>query len=147
MINLLNSKFAIEVKKSICYSYKENTILYQIIFYENKYGKSEVKQYLFHLKEKADKGNKDARIHFCKTVAYIDFLQEYGTRIGEPVTKYLDGKIWELRPLNDRILYAYYKNDTFILLHHFKKKTGKIPRKELEQAIRNLKDYKERFGE
>ena len=46
-----------------------------------------------------------------------------GTRIGEPITKHLYGEIWELRPLENRILYAYYENDTFILLHHFKKKT------------------------
>jgi len=50
----------------------------------------------------------------------------------------------ELRPLDNRILYAYYKNKTFILLHHFVKKTKKLPPKELEQAKRNLADFIER---
>lgn len=58
-----------------------------------------------------------------------------------------DGEIWELRPLNNRILYAYYEDNKFILLHHFIKTTRKTPKRELEQAIRNLKDYQERNGE
>lgn len=70
-----------------------------------------------------------------------------GTRIGEPVTKYLDNNIWELRPLSNRILYAYWKNNKFVLLHHFIKKTQKTPKKELERAKRNLKSYLERYGD
>lgn len=58
-----------------------------------------------------------------------------------------DAEIWELRPLNNRILYAYYEDNKFILLHHFIKTTRKTPKRELEQAIRNLKDYRERNGE
>ncbi len=120
--------------------------MYQVIFYEDKHGNKEIEKYLLDLKSKSDTGNKDAKIHFCKIVAYIDSLEEYGTRIGTPVTKHLDGEIWELRPLDNRILYAYYKNNTFILLHHFKKKTRKTPKKEIKQAVRNLKDYQERYG-
>ena len=126
---------------------KEKIILYNVIFYEDKHGRIEMKEYLLNLKEKADNGSKNDRIHFNKIVAYIDSLEEYGTRIGEPVTKHLDGEIWELRPLDNRILYAYYKDNTFILLHHFIKKTGKTPKRELKQALRNLKDYQERYGD
>lgn len=121
--------------------------MYNIIFYEDKHGNREIEQYMFDLKEKADKGNKDARIHFTKIVAYIDSLEEFGTRMGEPVTKHLNGEIWELRPLDNRILYAYYKDNCFILLHLFRKTTRKTPKRELAQAIRNLKDYRERYGE
>lgn len=121
--------------------------MYDVIFYEDKNGRKEIEEHLLMLKEKADDGNKDARIQFNKIVAYIDSLEELGTRIGEPVTKHLDGEIWELRPLSNRILYAYYENNTFILLHHFIKTTRKTPKREIEQAIRNLKDYRERNGE
>ena len=41
-------------------------------------------------------------------------LEELGTRVGEPVTKHLDGEIWELRPLKNRFLYAYYKDNKFM---------------------------------
>jgi len=62
----------------------------------------------------------------------------------EPFVKHIDGDIWELRPLGNRILYAYYKDNKFILLHHFIKKTQKLPPRELEQAKRNLAEHIER---
>ena len=73
-----------------------------------------------------------------------DMLEELGSRVGEPVTKHLDGEIWELRPLKNRFLYAYYKDNKFIILHYFIKKTQKTPKREIEQAKRNLQDYLER---
>ena len=99
--------------------------MYDIIFYEDKNGRKKIEEYILTLKNKADAGNKDARINFNKIVAYIDLLEEIGTRVGEPVTKHLEGEIWKLRPLSNRILYAYYENNSFILLHHFKKTTKK----------------------
>ena len=47
--------------------------------------------YLIELKRKADNGNKNARINLNKIVAYIDMLEEIGTRTGEPITKHLYG--------------------------------------------------------
>ena len=58
--------------------------------------------------------------------------------------KHLEGEIWELRPLRDRILFAAWDGCTFILLHLFMKDTQKTPRREIEQAKRNLADYRER---
>ena len=52
--------------------------------------------------------------------------------------------IWELRPLKTRIFYAYYKDNNFVVLHSFVKKTKKTPGIELEKAKRNLKDFLER---
>ena len=56
-------------------------------------------------------------------------LKNRGTMIGEPFIKHLEGDIWELRPLRDRILFAAWLDDGFILLHYFVKKTQKIYRK------------------
>ena len=117
--------------------------MYEIEFYEDKNGKSEIADFIRELNQKSST-NKESRINFNKIAAYFDLLEEFGTRIGEPVTKHLDGEIWELRPLKNRLLYAYYKDNKFIILHHFIKKTQKTPRKEIEQAKRNLKDYLER---
>jgi phage-related protein len=52
--------------------------------------------------------------------------------------------MWELRPLKDRILFAAWDGQSFILLHHFTKKTPKTPKQEIDQARRNLADYRER---
>lgn len=117
--------------------------MFNIEFYENENGESDVKDFLRNLRNKA-KSNKDARINFEKAVAYIDALEEVGTRIGQPITKHLEGEIWELRPLSNRILYAYYENNTYVLLHHFVKKTQKTPRREIEKAIKEIDDFKRR---
>ncbi len=119
--------------------------MYEIVFYEDKNGKSEIVDFIKELNRKSST-NKESRINFNKVVAYLDLLEEFGTRVGEPVTKHLEGEIWELRPLRNRLLYAYYKDSKFIILHHFIKKTQKTPRRELEQAKKNLQDYLERNG-
>ena len=112
-------------------------------FYEDKNGISEIADYIKELNQKSST-NKESRINFNKIVAYFDLLEEFGTRVGEPVTKHLEGEIWELRPLRNRFLYAYHKDNKFIILHHFIKKTQKTPKREIEQAKRNLQDYLER---
>lgn len=117
--------------------------MYEIIFYEDAKGKSEVRDYIQKL-SKESQFIKDSKINLNKIVAYLDVLEEMGTRVGDPVTKHLEGDIWELRPLRNRILYASYKANKFILLHHFMKKTQKTPKREIEKAIRNLKDFIER---
>ncbi|MDR1205979.1 MAG: type II toxin-antitoxin system RelE/ParE family toxin [Peptococcaceae bacterium] len=119
--------------------------MYNVIFYSDSKGNEPIADYINELRQKSYT-DKNARINFSKIVAYIDILYEKGTRAGEPVVKYLDGGIWELRPLDNRILFAYYKDNLFILLHHFTKKTNKTPPRELDQAKRNLADYIERNG-
>ena len=120
--------------------------MYQILFYEDKNGHSDIVEYIKELRTKSVTSKTD-KINFNKIVAYIDMLEEYGTRIGEPVTKHLDGEIWELRPLKNRFLYAYVEKDTFVILHHFMKKTQKTPKREIEKAKSNLQDYLERYGD
>jgi len=117
-----------------------------VIFYSDSRGKEPVAEFINDLRQKSYT-DKNARINFNKIVAYIDMLCEKGTRIGEPVVKHLVGDIWELRPLDNRILFASHKGKVYILLHHFTKKTNKTPPGEIEQAKRNLADYLERNGE
>lgn len=59
-------------------------------------------------------------------------------------TSNIETDLWELRPLDDRIFFFYFQNNTFILLHHFVKKTKRTPKREIQQAKRNLSDYLER---
>ena len=62
----------------------------------------------------------------------------------ENYVKHIDGDIWELRPIRNRILFAGIVGGRFVLLHHFVKKTQKTPVREIEQAKRELKDFIER---
>ncbi len=90
--------------------------MYKVELYEDERGFCEIKEWLKELHDKS-KTSKDARVNFTKVTAYIDALEELGTRIGAPVTKHLKGEIWELRPLSNRILYAYYDENTFAPFH------------------------------
>ena len=56
-------------------------------------------------------------------------------------TNHLDDDIWELRPGNNRVLYFFHKDDTFVLLHSFRKKTQKTPRREIDRAKSERDDY------
>jgi phage-related protein len=117
--------------------------LYDIVTYETAQGKDEIAEYVSQLAEKA-KTSKEHRVKLKKIFEYLDILATYGTRAGLPSMRHLDGDIWELRPFDERILYAYWENDVFILLHHFAKRTQKTPQREIEQAKRNLQDWLER---
>lgn len=117
--------------------------MYKIIFYEDRKGRSPVRDYTNQLVLKNDK---NSRIKFRKIQRDIEFLSNRGTRIGEPVVKHLRGEIWELRPLRDRILFAAWVGDSFVLLHTFQKDTQKTPQLEIEKAESELEDFKERFG-
>ena len=98
--------------------------MYNIEFYEDANGHSELWDFLEELRLKAAT-NKDARIQLKQISLYIQLLEDNGTRLNENITKHLDDDIWELRPGNNRVLYFYFKDDTFVLLHQFRKKTQK----------------------
>ena len=113
--------------------------MHKVLFYQDKNGDMPVKEYLEGLRARTDK---DSRIKLNKIRDYVKALSEYGTFIGEPYVKHLEGDIWELRPLRDRILFVAWIDNSFILLHHFLKKTQKTPAREIERAKRELADLR-----
>jgi len=117
--------------------------MYEIYFYEDRQGNSPVFEYIADL---AGKSDKDSRVNFKKTMVYIEALSKYGKSLGEPFIKRIEGDIWELRPLGNRIFFAAWNGESFILLHHFMKKTRKTPKLEIEKAKQNLNDILERSG-
>lgn len=118
--------------------------MYDIEFYEDRDGKSEVYDYIKELKKNNSKENKQK---VKKIDLYIDLLSEYGLSLTEPYIKKIENEIWELRPLRDRILFASWCNNKFILLSVFLKKTQKTPKREIEKVKRLLEDYKKRCDE
>ena len=115
--------------------------MHKIHFYKDKNGNEPILEYLRKLSRKKDK---DSRIKANKINDYIEVLSRYGTQAGEPYIKHLDGEIWELRPLRDRILFVAWHNRSYVLLHSFMKKTQKTPAREIEKAKRELADLIER---
>ncbi len=119
--------------------------MYNVLFYEKENGESDIFDFLEELRSKAAT-NKDARIQYRQIVLYIELLQKCGTRQPDTITKHIEENIWELRPGNNRVFYFYFEKDTFVLLHHFRKKTQKTPQREIEKAKAERDDYIRRAG-
>ena len=115
--------------------------MYNIVFYKDKNGNSPLIEYMRELAAKHDKGS---RVKANKINDYIEYLAKERQNAVEPYVKRLDGDIWELRPLRDRILFAAWDGQSFMLLHHFMKKTQKTPPREIQKTKRNLADYLKR---
>lgn len=113
--------------------------MYNIEFYEDSNGRSELWEFLESLRVKAAT-NKDARIQYKQISLYIQLLEDNGTRLNENITKHLDDDIWELRPGNNRVLYFYFQNDTFVLCIN-SAKNSKTPKREIERAKAERDDY------
>jgi phage-related protein len=114
--------------------------VYTIHFYKDRNGHAPVAEYIENLGQKTDKSS---RIKYKKISEYIQKLSETGLQTGMPAIRHLNGRIWELRPIRDRILFAAWINGSFVLLHHFTKKSQRTPPQEIEQALRNLQTLEE----
>lgn len=117
--------------------------MHKIVFYVDRRGKSQLLDYIQELEKSK---SKDGRIKLTKIREYVKILSLNGAYVPDKFAKRLEGEIWELRPLDDRILFAAWAGDAFVLLHSFVKKTQKTPRREIEQAKRELADFYEREG-
>ena len=117
----------------------------QVVFYEDANGVSELWNFLDDLLQRSS-GSKDARIQHKQVVYYIELLQRNGTRLPETITKNIIEDIWELRPGDNRVFYFYFRDNTFVLLHHFRKKSQKTPQREIDRAIAERDDFLSRKG-
>ena len=95
--------------------------MYNVEFYQAAYGRSELRETLLELKRKSA-GDKEARATYLSVLKAIA-LEEYGTRLGMPQVRHLQGELWELRPKAQRIFFFYWRDDAFVLLHSYVKKS------------------------
>ena len=102
--------------------------MYTVEFYKDANDRCEIGEYFAELAEKA-KTDKNARINMNKIAEYILLLKRNGTRIGYPVVRPIEGDVWELRPLKNRIFFFYWKENKFVLLSHYMKKSQKAPKR------------------
>lgn len=115
--------------------------MYDVSFYMDRNGEQPVLSYLKSLLAKNDK---DSRIRARKMQDYINILREYGTFIGEPIVKHIEGDLWELRPARDRVLFVAWHKNGYVLLHAFEKHTQKTPEREKNRAREEFRDLKNR---
>lgn len=74
----------------------------------------------------------------------LDMLRDFGVMLKRPYAAQIEGNLWELRAGAGRLFYCAYSGRRFIILHGFRKKSQKAPRKEIEAALRRWADFLER---
>jgi phage-related protein len=107
----------------------------QVVYYPDARGQTPVVECLLRL-DQADQQ---------KVFAYISYLEEQGEALRRPIADYLGGKLYELRPKQLRILYAFVGKQYAVILHAFRKKTDAVPSKEKQLAVTRLADFMQRY--
>ena len=113
--------------------------MYKVTKYVNKTGKCPFDDFI------SDLLKNNNVIELSKIDIAIKLLEQYGYSLpknNKSYAKHLEGKLYELRPGKNRIIYFFYKgNQEYVLLHGFHKSTQKTPKKEIELAISEMNDY------
>jgi phage-related protein len=109
--------------------------VWNIEYYQSEAGRSPVAEFIDSLEAAAK----------ARVARTLDLLEEFGIELGMPYARHLEKQLWELRVRQARnryrIIYFLASGQTFVLLHGLSKKTGQVPRSDLEIAERRLDDY------
>ena len=108
----------------------------EVVFYETEQKNQPCRDFLLAL-------SKDDR----REVGADIFAAQKGFPLGLPLCRKMETDLWEIRStVSDGICRVFFTvdGDAMILLHGFKKKSKKTPKKEIDIAENRLKDYKER---
>ncbi|UMZ74745.1 type II toxin-antitoxin system RelE/ParE family toxin [Natranaerofaba carboxydovora] len=111
--------------------------MYEIIYYES-FSENPVIDFISNQYPKEQ----------AKILREIDLLQTFGISLGMPhLRKIKNTELWELRIIHGnnifRILFKDLDKSTYLLLHGFQKKQDKTPKKEIDIALKRLKEYLE----
>jgi phage-related protein len=117
---------------------------WKVVYYQRENGTEPVSEFIEKLPTK----------HASKALWEIELLEQFGTSLRMPYAKAIEGDkysgMFELRIQQgsdiSRIFYFLPIGNEFILLHGFLKKGQKTPPRELETALRYMKDHLRRFG-
>ena len=116
--------------------------MYEVEFYEDEHGFKPVAEWIKELD--SNKEVKENRSMLRKVYFQIERLEHEGTRVGDSICKQIEGKIWEIRPVPNRVFIGVADMGKIVLLHHYRKKTNKTPRGEIEKAKFEFADWQSR---
>ena len=109
--------------------------MWGIEYYETERGRFQVKEFVDSLDPKAR----------AKVARALDLLQQFGINLGMPYARYVEEQLWELRTQYGRnryrIIYFLAIRQTFVMLHGLIKKSGPLPRKDIQVAKKRRDDY------
>ena len=81
-----------------------------------------------------------SRIDSSRVVKVIELFRDYGFSLPTLYLKKITKNLWELRTGRFRLLFGLVKGET-IIVSIFLKKTQKTPKKEIELALKRIKEY------
>ncbi len=112
---------------------------WSVVFYVDEQGNEPIKEFLESLDLKTQ-----ARFDWS-----IEQLRIRNITAKEPLVRHLQDKVWELREESstsiDRLLYFFFTGRQIVFLHGFQKKTQKTPSREINLALKRMKDFVQRF--
>jgi len=77
----------------------------------------------------------------------VELIEEFGPAIGRPHTAPLGKGLFEIRAKGKegigRSIFCSVRDGKLIILHSFVKKTQKIPQKEMDKALKRMKEVTE----
>ena len=104
---------------------------WKVVFYDSEDGRDSV------VKEIDNFGDNDS----IKVYKMVELLKTYGHTILENHIKHIDSKIWEIKIDRYRVLYFMHRNQHYVLVRAFMKKTQKTPEGEVDIAEKRYADY------
>ena len=107
---------------------------WEVEFYLDARGRDPVGNYIRALPAKEQ----------AKALRGLDLLEAFGPKLQQPHARHIEGALWELRPGPNRLFYFLYTGQRIIILHAYRKKGQKAPRKEINTALRRMSDWLER---
>lgn len=109
---------------------------WQVVYYRDRNGRYPVAEFLASL-------SLGARAAVLRD---FEVMEEFGLAVGFPSVRPVTGvrKLWELRVKTTdgavRVFYVAQTGRRFVMLHGFIKKTAKTPPRELELAVKRLRE-------
>lgn len=109
--------------------------MWSIDYYQTEKGRFPVAEFIDSLDAKSR----------AKVAWTLDLLEEFGVDLKMPYARCLEKQLWELRIRHGsnryRIIYFLATGQTFLLLHGLTKKSGMVPRSDIEIAKSRMDDY------
>ena len=107
---------------------------WKINYYTNQNNKSPIKVWLDEIGDEPK----------AEIFHIFEMMQKYGTELGLPFIKPIENKLYGVRAKDKngiyRVLYFAYTDKTFVMLLGFVKKTATTPRKEIDIALKRMKE-------
>jgi len=112
---------------------------WNIFYYEDENGRSNIQDFIASQKDRDQ----------AKVFAWLSQLEQHGPNLPRSYADLLIDGIHELRIKltgnQIRILYFFCFKDFIILTHAFSKHTSKVPKKEINKAIKYREDFLSRY--